>query len=701
MRRTVFRTFCLMIGMVFLLTGLLPAGVGQAQTESPQMACLRNVDSSGFRTIELEARVEGLNRHTLTGLTSSSLRVQENNVEYPITEVQWMPNRNGIQLAIIVDVGRPTNQEMVKRILLDFGTNYMADGLDQVSLYISDPSEKNPKNYLLLNTTSKQSFINTVNRLQDSNLTRPSSYTDPLNRLFLYVFDELKQQALQNKNGCEKFSAVWALSAPDNFVPLSKREPFVRAMMEAKTPVYLIQISNPGTIYNLQDGDRQIAQQSGGDAFTISADAKDNSALKGLFSQLQQERGIYMLKYQTGQDNSGDHVVELLLPGQKDAAAFATQTYTIKLQPPVIEMLSPLSGARLERKAVEQPGQPLVFDQETQVVEFKISWPDGHKRVIKSTRLELMTETGTNTINTAATLTDEIYQFRWKIDVNNPGETPIIFQVKVVDEFDKEWSGDPISMTIVNQIESPQVDPTRNWMFYAVLGFAGLVVVLLGVLGWALWMIRKQIPKIVKEGGVGRLASEVRKTLIGGGRRKVLAEFIIRQGPANLINQHLKVSTESVRLGRDPRKADFTFFEDSNSSISGLHCRVERFGGSWRVVAVSESGNETFIDESPIPFNQPVPIRSGQVIRMGYPAQQPVELEFVVVEPVASAVDDPRKTDVLRDPDAKKTEVGPQVPGGAMPFGPGPMPISQDAKNVSRGSDDDSDFDSFRDPDRK
>ncbi len=689
------RSLLMMVGLMVLVVGAaLPSRLGQAQAVEANAVCLMAVDASAFPVVALEARVEDVNGHTLSSLTPSALKVQENDVEYPVNGLEWLPKRNGVKLAIIVDIGKPTELLTVKRILLDFGANYMLEGVDEITLYVSDPDEKDPKNYRVLNaTTSKQAFVSAVNRLPDSNSGKPATYTDPLNRLFLHVFEELKQQP----GDCQKFSAVWALSSPDNFVPEHKRPDFMNAMIEAKTPVYLIAISKMGRTPFLKDKDQQMVIQSGGQYFEVKVEDVDNAALKDLFLQLEQERGIYALGYQTRQKNNGDHRVEVLLPGQKDAPAFATKTYSIDLQPPVIEMVSPLPETRLERTAVRQPDQPLVFDKETQVVEFNVSWPDGRARRIDSARLELTTPNGTKTISTAAILSQNVYQFAWKIDIDDEGETPVSFQVKIVDELGQEWSGNSVGMTIVNIIQPPPVEIMRSWMFYALLGVVGLVIVLFVVLGWALLMLRKQIPGLLKEGGMGRLVSEVRKTIIGGGRRKVLAEFIVRQGPVNLINQHLKVSTESVRLGRDPRKADFTFFEDANSSISGLHCRVERFGGSWRVVAVSESGNETFIDGVPIPFNQPVPIRSGQVIRMGYAAQQPVELEFVVMESSPSEVDDPRKTDVLRDPDAKKTEVEPLKPGG-LGFGPGPMRMPGSKTNETM---DDTDFDAFRDPERR
>jgi len=109
-----------------------------------------------------------------------------------------------------------------------------------------------------------------------------------------------------------------------------------------------------------------------------------------------------------------------------------------------------------------------------------------------------------------------------------------------------------------------------------------------------------------------------------------LAVLKVMDGPGKLIGQELKIYTESVRLGRDPTQSDFSFYADANSSISGLHAKIERINSDWRIVALSQSGNETFLDGEALPMMEPRPIRDGQVIRLGYLGQQSVDLEFML-----------------------------------------------------------------------
>jgi hypothetical protein len=80
--------------------------------------------------------------------------------------------------------------------------------------------------------------------------------------------------------------------------------------------------------------------------------------------------------------------------------------------------------------------------------------------------------------------------------------------------------------------------------------------------------------------------------------------------------------------------------------VSGLHAILERVNGKWRLVAVSQSRSETFVDNYAIPFNDPIYINSGQQVRLGYLAQQPVVFEFQTQVSSGTEINDPRKTDV-------------------------------------------------------
>ena len=157
-------------------------------------------------------------------------------------------------------------------------------------------------------------------------------------------------------------------------------------------------------------------------------------------------------------------------------------------------------------------------------------------------------------------------------------------------------------------------------------------------------------------------------------------------GPQGMIGQELKVFTEAVKLGRDPQRADMTFYApEANSSVSGLHARIERVNGAWRIISVSQS-SETFLDDIAIPSNEPYPLQSGSTIRLGYPAQQPVVFSFY---PAVGITEMPPRRTETGDVDIRKTDVSDvTMATGAKGMTP---------KRAEPDKSDDSVFDEFRD----
>lgn len=80
----------------------------------------------------------------------------------------------------------------------------------------------------------------------------------------------------------------------------------------------------------------------------------------------------------------------------------------------------------------------------------------------------------------------------------------------------------------------------------------------------------------------------------------------------------------------------------------------KKFNGSWRIISVSQS-SETFINDEPIPSNEPVYIQNGQKIRLGELAQQPVVFEFQTEK--SGSTTDVRTTDVGGTDDFRKTRM--------------------------------------------
>jgi hypothetical protein len=217
--------------------------------------------------------------------------------------------------------------------------------------------------------------------------------------------------------------------------------------------------------------------------------------------------------------------------------------------------------------------------------------------------------------------------------------------------------------------------------FIVAFVFFAIVVIALQII-----FFRKQTAMFMA--GIGQRVTElinnVRYTLVGGvARVKPLATLRVIEGPQAMIGQKLEIYTEVVKLGRDPKRAEITFYEpDTNSSVSGLHARIEFVNRTWRIVALSVSGSETFVNDTAIPFAEPYPLESGQLVRLGYAAQKPVTFEFNVLVIATSSI---RKTEA----DYRKTDVGDTV----MPVKFSKVP---EKKLQTQGSDDDI-FNEFRD----
>ncbi len=147
-----------------------------------------------------------------------------------------------------------------------------------------------------------------------------------------------------------------------------------------------------------------------------------------------------------------------------------------------------------------------------------------------------------------------------------------------------------------------------------------------------------------------------------------LARLIVFEGPETMVGQELQIFSDVVRLGSDPDQVDFAFYPEVNTSISGLHARLERTGGRWRIEALSQSHSETFVNEEALPFHMPLDLYSGDIIRLGYVDQYPVSLHFLT-------------EDGLNQPNAEMAYDGPaegemeaSLPGDPSTDAPPPQP---------------------------
>jgi hypothetical protein len=323
------------------------------------------------------------------------------------------------------------------------------------------------------------------------------------------------------------------------------------------------------------------------------------------------EREQFTANYRSIIGESGDRNISLLY--QNKDITNLIQTYAITITNPSVTITSPADGSVIQQSSSgsNSPTSDLV------TVEFSLSWPDGHERNLKSADLVVTSPGGTSTAMTISA--GAPLKFSWNIgEYTRQKYKTLTIAVKTTDEFGLTSTSQIVSLNI------KYVTSLNTWLLYSLYA---IVIILLVVF---IVMFRR-IKSVATTGAVGQFFRDVKTIITGRRRGKPVASLRVIEGPVSMLNEELPIYTESVKLGRDPNRTDFSFFTpDSNSSVGRLHCRIERVGGSWRIVALPTTESETFVDNQAIPSIEPYPLHSGQTVRMGYLAQQPVVFIFNV-----------------------------------------------------------------------
>lgn len=645
--------------IVFTLGGISQALVfpQNAQAQTAKTSCvIQSPSITAWPNVSVTFRVvDGLYR-SVTDLTPTDFNIQDNNVPATLRSAKSDPNGIGLNMYLVIDQGNRTDERVVRQVLSRFGQKYMLENLDRVTIVSSKPypDRSNPKIYLSP-TSSVTKYLEAVQNLSEG-------ASNPLSGLSAIqtAIDLARSESL----GCSRPSFILAVTGED-VASHPSIATLTAGAQEAHIPVFIVHIPRNGE-YGGANQYQELAQATNGQYYQMPYQQTEEftSLDISLFQKLIPDRTTYQVDYRTQQGSNGEHSITISYKGQAlPATTGGSPRYTATVSAPALNITAPLADRVIERNArySEMP----VYDIDLQSVQVEVAWPDGYPRDLKSVTLVLTTEGGEERIPQAVPGDSSAIKFDWDMSrFSTAGEKTAQLRVDVSDEFDYTAASQQVKVTIRNTIgERPTVIPTeitgkieiiekgnaRNEIVIYVL--AGVVAVLLLLIV----VLNRQLKKLAAGGLVGKVVEAVRKTIVGGARRGTpLATLTVLEGPTNMIGQQLKVYTEVVKLGRDPSKSDFTFYADANSSISGLHCKIERINGGWRVAALSQSGQETFVDGSPISFDAPYPLSNGQTVRMGYPAQQPVELRFeLAAQGQAPASKPKRQTEVDTRPTAR------------------------------------------------
>ena len=632
--------------------------------------CITDIPITGnFPNVNVNFRVFDQALNPVNNISDQDLRVSENGQTAVPTDTGMQSNAQGlgVDFYFVIDRGNRTDQSLAKTILDLFVSNFN-DSKDTAKIVVDDGNVSQV--YFPSPTNAKLSVA--IANFSTAKVGSPR-FADEAVRSVLNDINS-------NFNTCQRAKILF-LVVGDDAITKELTPEIVQGIRKSFTKLIVFHVANP------RDGSfgsrtyyEQMAIDSGGQYVQILSTGDMG---RSVFNTISSYRQSYTASYRTQNGFSGSHDITFFYKGT-NIPTKGSNTYTVTLLQPIATLVAPTS---VERTAKQLVNTGYVYSETTKTISVKVDFPDGFRRNISPKGTLVISRSGQGDLRLPITLvptSDASYQFAWDLaSVGDQSRSDLALKVELVDELALTFVSQDTPVMILNHI--PLSLMTERYLVYIMSGIVFLLVV-------ALIVMWRRLGNLAVRGreAISNVAGAVRKTIMGGGKKaKPLASLKIIDGPPSMINQELKIFSESVKLGRDPQKADMTFYApDANSSISGLHARIEKVNGAWRIVALSQSGSETFVDDTPIPFNEPQPLQSGKIIRLGYLAQQPVVFTFTS-EVSSQVVDAPRITEV----DYRKTQVDGVVRAD-------PINISSDRKEALKQSSKDSTddiFDEFRD----
>jgi hypothetical protein len=584
-------------------------------------------DQSKFPDVKVNLRLINFQNSPITGLVNSDLQVQENG-SAPVFSKSINPGSDtGADFYFVIDSGNRTDPLIVKKTLGSF-LEKMSDGNDSISI-ISDVD--NSYTSLANNITSKDKLLEIIQSLPD----QKSSHFYTLYEALDQTFKAIDKQA----SSCARPLFVVVISGDLSFDnPESRGYDFSSYFNKNYSKLFFI---HPGLNINYQY--KTFAENANGQYIDIPS-YDQVSELTRLTDSIPTYRTTYDVIYRTNNGGSGNHLLQINYQGQA-VAIDGPNTYSIQLEQPQISMSA--QDSNIIRLANKKTEGGYIFDKDTTYVDVKIDWK-GYPRGISSAKV--LVDGSTPIDVNMEKISDSEYRFAWDMSsFDQRGDFVAKLQLQIFDELnegiaERVTTGNT-TIEISNKVPASLM---TTWLLYGLYGlFAVLVVAFL------IW--RKKITASIVKGGKN-IGQAIRKTFVGNRSNKPIASLQIIDGPNNMIGKDLPVFSEAVTLGRDPAKSDLIFFgPDSVTSVSGSHCKLQKLQSGWQIIAVSTSRSETYLDETPLPFLNPVSISEGQKVRMGYLGQQPVEFVFHIKETSSYSNLDPRKT---------KTDTA--MPGGSV-----------------------------------
>lgn len=621
--------------MGLLVISLLAAPLAVwAQTASTYF--ITNVDASAFPDVQFQFRALDLQNQAVANLTSSTVTVFENG--QPVSEAQvTQSSTGGVNIIFVIDQGQRSGYNnfglpnMRQAITTLVTGGYFQEGVDTVTV-LGRQNLNSDQTVTLLERTSSGTALTTW--AANFNFANSSKATKGL----LGVEDAVVKMAEAVPTpGTQTVAIIFItrfLEDPARNIAESAAQNTAQLARQSFIPVHVFQTDQGPT----QPQPLQLLANGSNGTYTQLKRNTVEVNVAPVYQAITAQRSIYTVTYRSTSSESGQRSITLNAP--QATAGSLPGGYSVNLTPPSVTLEAPPSGTtytRVPRPSAENASIYL-YDQQVVEVKAQISFPpDTAVREIISTEFSV-DDAVVESLDSVTDISD--VSFKWDISgFTQPGTYEKKLTVKAVDELGLEASAET-SVTII--VQAPPTPTPPSPVETAVEDYGLLIggVVCLGIVGvlfvggLLFFLLRPKKPSASASSG---MPAEAAATIIVSGPRqgKALAVLTVLEGPKALVNEKISLTKPVTLLGRDPSRADVVFYPNEPSSVSRLHCTLQKDGDIF-VLTDNGSTSGSKINGQWLKPNDPVQLRDGDEIVMGDLGKMGVKLRFNLQSSVAA-----------------------------------------------------------------
>lgn len=607
---------------LFLL-GLLPFALPSvpAAGDDARLFIITDMNTEAFPEIKLGFRVVDSYGRTVRDLDEEDISLYEDNQlisDFRVVQYNDAP----VSIIYVIDLGQYTNynafglEDVRRAITFPFLNGYFQDGRDTVQLLGRANDGQLPQTIVLFSPSHDGgAFLSYVSSMS---FNPSSGLSDALRG----IEDALAESTNLDGLGDSSTSLVFLthlLDALSDKQALAFTEELIVRAREKRIPIFAFQTRIGG-----EDTPALtlLSQESGGEYLRLMSNRDQRDDFKRIFGEITNQRDRYTLTYRSKSSQSGNRIISIGPAGSPVEQMTSSMHFAVKVLPANVEIFSPAEDATFTIEMFIDNEDEVSYRPDTLSISAQLTdWPDGYPRQITQATL-LVNSKPVASIETAQN--DTILDFTWNIEgIRDEGSFPILFRVLVLDELGVESASDALAVnldifaerTIMQScLEDPLGFPCLTSLLLPL--FFILTVFLIAAIVLTFILTRRS-RKAAFQAAVGTPRGTV---LVPGKKEKIATEVLARlkvlEGPPQMQGLDLEIRDYVTHIGRDPDQSTISFFPEGNTSISGKHCTLELYSGTFYITD-NHSLNGTTLNAEVLEADKHYELKDGDVIELG------------------------------------------------------------------------------------